>query len=101
VVPPVHLVPSFRDRTREGLGARVVGTARRTARAFRVVIPERIVASAVILIIVALGGSWSGVFLLAIVDVVLFIVLVAEYQRVERSRSPSASGDAEPAGETA
>ena len=84
-----------------GLLMFLLGTVACVARAFRVVIPERIVTSAAILIIVAVGGSWSGVFLVAIVDVVLFIVLVAEYQRVERSRSPSSSGDAEPAGETA
>ena len=94
---PVPL--AFRVMLAGGLVMFLLGTVAGAARAFRVVVPERIIASAVVVAIVAMGGSWNGVVLLAVLDVVLFAVLIAEYVRVEGSRSSGAPADPEPAGE--
>ena len=100
ILHPSDPVPlAFRVMLAGGLVMFLLGTVACVARAFRVVVPERIVASVVIVALVAIGGSLSGVALLAVVDVVLFAVLIAEYTRVERSRSPHTSVDPQPTGE--
>jgi low temperature requirement protein LtrA len=102
ILHPSDPVPlAFRVMLAGGLVMFLLGTVACVSRAFRVVIPERIVASVVVVALVAIGGSWSGVALLAVLDVVVFAVLIAEYLRVERSRSPNVSEDAEPASDTA
>jgi len=100
ILHPSDPIPlAFRVMLAGGLVMFLLGTVACVGRAFRVVVPERIVASVVIVALVAIGGSWSGVVLLSVLDVVLFAVLIAEYLRVERSRSSNASADPEPAGE--
>ena len=100
ILHPSDPIPlAFRVMLAGGLVMYLLGTVACVGRAFRVVIPERIIASVVIVVLVAIGGSWNGVVLLAILDVVLFVVLIAEYVRVEGSRSSSASTDPEPASE--
>ena len=100
ILHPSDPIPlAFRVMLAGGLVMYLLGTVACVGRAFRVVIPERIIASVVIVVLVAIGGSWNGVVLLAILDVVLFVVLIAEYVRVEGSRSSSAAADPEPAGE--
>jgi len=97
ILHPSDPIPlAFRVMLAGGLVMFLLGTVACVARAFRVVVPERIVASVVIVAIVAIGGSWSGVALLAVLDVVLFAVLVTEYTRVERSRSAHTSVDPQP-----
>ena len=100
ILHPSDPIPlAFRVMLAGGLVMFLLGTVACVARAFRVIVPERIVASVVIVALVAIGGSWSGVVLLSVLDVVLFAVLIAEYLRVERPRSSNASADPEPAGE--
>jgi hypothetical protein len=49
------------------------------------------VATAVLLVVIAGGGSLDGIVLLAIVDLILFAMLVIEHLRVEvRYRTPAA-----------
>lgn len=100
ILHPSDPVPlAFRVMLAGGLLMFLLGTVACVGRAFRVVVPERIVASVLIVALVAIGSSWSGVVLLLVLDVVLLGVLIAEYLRVERPRSPHASADPEPAGE--
>ncbi len=101
ILHPGDPVPlPFRVMLAGGLLMFLLGTVACVARAFRVVVPERIIASVVIVAIVAIGASWNGVALLLILDVVLFGVLVAEYVRVEGSRSTRESTTPEATGET-
>ena len=65
-------------------GIKTPRTVAAVGRAYNVVIKERILARAVIVFLVAIGGSLDGVVLLAIVDVVLLGVLILEYLRIER-----------------
>ena len=96
---PTDPIPlAFRVMHAGGLLMFLLGTVACVGRAL-VVIPERIVASVVVVALVAIGGSWSGVVVLAVVDAVLFAVLITEHVRVERSRSPSAPVGPEPATE--
>jgi len=97
---PTDPIPlAFRVMLAGGLLMFLLGTVACVGRAFRVVIPERIVASVVVVALVAIGGSWSGVALLAVLDGVLFAVLITEHVRVERSRSQNAPVGTEPAAE--
>ncbi len=52
-------------------------------RAFRMIPPERLAALAVLGLLLAVGGSWKGVYLIIAVDAVVFLGLVVEQIRVE------------------
>ncbi|MDJ0791218.1 MAG: low temperature requirement protein A [Acidimicrobiia bacterium] len=100
ILHPSDPIPlAFRIMLAGGLVMYLLGTVACVGRAFRVVIPERIIASVVVVALVAIGASWSGVVLLFVLDALLFVVLVAEYVRVEGQRSSTVSADSEPAGD--
>jgi low temperature requirement protein LtrA len=85
ILHPGDPVPlAFRVMLAGGLLMFLLGTVLAVERAFGVVIRERIVVSAMIVVLVALGGSLNGVSLLLLVDGLLLAVLVAEYMRIER-----------------
>ncbi len=67
-----------------GLGLVVVGVSAAVLRAFGAVAIERIVAAAVLLLLVLLSANWDGIAFLVAVDLVMLLTLVAEHLRVER-----------------
>ena len=71
----------------------LLGTVAAVARAYGIVVKERIVASVVVVALVALGNSWDGVALLFVVDVVLLVTLLAEFVRIERPRPSGEPAD--------
>lgn len=100
ILHPSDPIPlAFRVMLAGGLVMFLLGTVACVGRAFRIVVPERIVASVVIVALVAIASSWNGVIVLAALDVVLLAVLIAEHVRVERKRPSRAPGDTEPADE--
>ncbi len=85
VLHPDEAVPlAFRVMLAGGLLMFLLGTVVGVGRAFGVVIRERIVACALVLGLIAAGGSLSGVVLLLLVDGLLLGVLIAEHVRIER-----------------
>jgi low temperature requirement protein LtrA len=78
----VHL--PFRVMLLGGLALGVVGVALGVWRAFRAVPIERIVALGVLVVVLLAAGSWNGVVILIVVDLVLLLTLVVENQRIER-----------------
>lgn len=97
ILHPGDPVPvAFRVMLAGGLLMFLLGTASTAGRAFGVVVPERLAASAIIVAVVAVAGSWSGIILLLVVDAVLMAILFAEYVRIER---PAPSSAAAPASE--
>jgi low temperature requirement protein LtrA len=94
ILHPSDPIPiAFRVMLAGGLVMYLLGTVASVGRAFRVFVPERVIASAVVVGLVLVGSSWSGVVILAALDLVLFGVLIAEHVRVERPRSPNTSSD--------
>lgn len=82
---PTDDVPdAFRLMLFGGLALGAVGIAAAVWRAYRAIARERLVAGAVIAVVLAVGGSWDGVVLLIVVDVVLAAMLVSEHLRIER-----------------
>jgi low temperature requirement protein LtrA len=87
ILHPSDPVPlAFRVMLAGGLLMYLLGTVAAVGRAYGIVVKERIVASAVVAALVALGGSWDGVVLLFVIDVVLLLMLLAEFVRIERPR---------------
>lgn len=84
---------AFRMMLFAGLALTVVGVAASIARTFRVLARERIVAVALLLVLVSVSGSWDGVILLIAVDLVLFGTLVAEHIRIEHPHTTVAEAD--------
>jgi low temperature requirement protein LtrA len=78
----VHL--PFRVMLLGGLALGVVGVALGVWRAFRAVPIERLVALGVLVVVLLAAGSWNGVVILIVVDLVLLFTLVVENQRIER-----------------
>jgi low temperature requirement protein LtrA len=75
---------SFRLMLFGGLALAEAGVAAAVWRAYRAVARERLVCVAVIGVIVAVGGSRSGVVVLTVVVLALGVTLVVEHVRVER-----------------
>ena len=75
---------NFRLMLFGGLVLAVGGTAWAVWRAFRVVARERLVLVAVFAVVLAAAGSWNGVVLLVVVDLLIAATLAAEHVRIER-----------------
>jgi low temperature requirement protein LtrA len=82
--PKEALAAEFRLMLFGGLVLAVTGAAWAVWRAFRVVARERLVLVAVLAVLLAAAGSWDGVALLVVVDLVLASALAAEHLRIER-----------------
>lgn len=82
--PTDPLPLAFRVMLFGGLGLVVVGVSAAVLRAFGAVAVERIVAAAVLLLLVLLSANWDGIAFLVAVDLVILLTLVAEHLRVER-----------------
>ncbi len=67
-------------------------------RAFHVIAKERLAALVVMLIPVSLAGSFDGLTLLVVTDVVILLGLMSEHVRIERRPSPATEFVADPAG---
>ena len=67
-------------------------------RSFRVIARERLVALAVMLVPVLLAGSFDGLTLLVITDVLILLVLVSEHIRIEGISARAAEAVSDPAG---
>jgi low temperature requirement protein LtrA len=93
--PKDELPLEFRWMLFGGMALFYVGVAVSVWRAFRVVARERLIAGAVLAVVVALGGSINGLTLLVSVDVLLLGVLVGEHWRIE-GRPGRAAAAAEP-----
>jgi hypothetical protein len=52
---------------------------------------ERLVAGALLAVVIAFSGSITGLYLLLAVDAFLVLALVAEHLRIERPRQPATS----------
>lgn len=81
--PKIELDTPFRWMLIIGLSLTLLGVAAAIMRAFRALALERIGAAAVLVVVVALGGSMRGLTLLVLVDAILFAMLVVEHVRVE------------------
>jgi low temperature requirement protein LtrA len=83
---PGDVLPlSFRWMLVTGIALTVAGVAAAIVRSYRVLPRERIVAAALLgLLVAAFGGRVSGLSMLLVVDVVLALLLAAEHVRVER-----------------
>jgi low temperature requirement protein LtrA len=81
--PTDPLPYAFRLMLFGGLALTVVGVAAAVGRTFHVVARERVVAAAVLLVLVLVAEPWDGVVLLVVVDAVLLATLVAEHHRIE------------------
>lgn len=82
--PDHALSVNFRAMLIGGLALAVLGIAGGVWRAFRAVAIERIAAGVVLAALAAVAGSLDGVYLLILVDVVIFVTLVVEHRRIER-----------------
>jgi low temperature requirement protein LtrA len=82
--PSDEILDSFRMMLVGGIGMTLLGVVVAVWRAFGVIARERLVAIAVIAVIVAMTGSVSGLVVLIVVDVVLLAMLAAEHVRIER-----------------
>jgi low temperature requirement protein LtrA len=85
---PVSL--SFRAMLAGGFLMIVAGIALAVWRAFRAVAAERILATAVIAVLVLMAGTVSGLTLLSSVVVVMFVGLIVEHIRVEQDKGITA-----------
>jgi low temperature requirement protein LtrA len=84
--PKDGLAEPFRWMLIGGLASNLGGVAIAIAIAFRVVTTERLAAAAVLAVLVGVSGELQGLTLLILVDLVLFVMLVAEHVRIERPR---------------
>ena len=87
--PSDPLPYAFRLMLFGGLALGVLGIAAAVARTFGAVATERLVAVVVLLGLVLVAGSWSGIALLVAVDAVLLLTLAIEHVRIEH---PDRSG---------
>ncbi len=81
--PTDEVSGAFRLMLWGGLALFAFGVIASIWRAFRMVPPERLAALAVIALLLTVGGSWKGVYLIIALDVVVFLALVVEQIRVE------------------
>ena len=85
---PLDPVPlEFRLMLAAGLALFLVGVFVAVRRAFQAEAIERLLGAGIIVAVVFLGASWSGLALLSLVVVVMFAVLTIEHRRVERMLS--------------
>ena len=82
--PTDPLPIAFRLMLFAGLTLTFVGVAASIGRTFGVLARERVVAVAVLLVLVLMAGSWDGLWLLIAVDVAILAMLVVEHVRVEQ-----------------
>ena len=61
-------------------------------RAFRAVPVERLLTLGLLAVVLLAASSWNGIVILIVVDVVLFLTLVVENQRIEHSSSRPGDG---------
>ena len=81
---PSDRVPTaFRVMLFAGLAAAAVGVASAIWRAFGAVTRERLVGSAALAVLLAVGGTWDGIVLLVAVDAVIAATLLIEHRRIE------------------
>lgn len=81
---PSDRVPTaFRVMLFAGLAAAAVGVASAIWRAFGAVTRERLVGSAALAVLLAVGGTWDGIVLLVAVDAVIAATLLVEHRRIE------------------
>lgn len=82
---PSDAVPAeFRTMFAGGIALLVVGISAGVWRSFHAVARERIVMALVIAALLGLAGSWNGVVLLVVVDLLIAATLVVEHLRIER-----------------
>lgn len=81
--PSDPLESSFRWMLFGGLALFLGGIAVAVGRGFRIVAKERLVALVVLAALIATAGSYDGLVLLVLIDVVLLAMLVAEQLRIE------------------
>jgi low temperature requirement protein LtrA len=82
--PSDHVEANFRWMLFGGLGLLTAGTTVAIWRAFQVIPRERVVAMALVGIIVAISASWDGWVLIAVIDLLIAATLVAEHVRIEK-----------------
>jgi low temperature requirement protein LtrA len=85
--PGDELPREFRVMLLIGLAMFFVSIELSALRAFHVVPPERGLAIAALALLLLAGGALKGIWLLAIVDAIVFTSLVVEAQRLERRPS--------------
>ena len=87
--PDDHVHTAFRVMLAGGLGLFAFGIAAGVWRAFHVVARERLVAA----VVLAVGGSLSGIVLLLVVDAIILATLVVEHLRIEGPQLTATDGD--------
>jgi low temperature requirement protein LtrA len=81
---PSDRVPTaFRVMLFAGLAVATVGVASAIWRAFGAVTRERLVGTAALAALLAVGGTWDGIVLLVAVDAVIAATLLVEHRRIE------------------
>ena len=81
---PADLLPSaFRWMLFLGISVYLLGVILSVVRAYSALAVERMVAIAILAVLIALTASLVGVWLLIAIDVVLLVILAIEYYRVE------------------
>jgi low temperature requirement protein LtrA len=95
VHPKAGLAAPFRWMLVGGLVSNLGGVAIAIGLAFRVTATERLAAAVAIAVLVAVSGELQGLTLLVLVDVALFVMLVAEHLRIEKptGRNRTAGAD--------
>ena len=73
----------FRLMLLGGMGLTVLGVSAAVWRAFRAVPKERIAAMVVLAAVLLTAGSWSGLTVIVVVDLVMFATLAVEHRRIE------------------
>lgn len=81
--PGDPLPAAFRTMFVVGVGLMIVGIALAVYRAWSAIARERLVALVAIAAVAAVGGSWDGIWLLIVADVILLVALVVEHLRIE------------------
>lgn len=85
---PGDSVPgAFRLMFAAGLALFLGSVVGAVARSFSALARERCLAIAAFIALFAIAGSWDGVVLLIVIDVVLLAMLILEHQRIERRTS--------------
>lgn len=82
--PEDALHDEFRLIFLAGLGLYLAGVIIGVARSFAVFARERAVCALALAVLIAISGSWDGLYLLIAVDLVIFVALMFEHTRVER-----------------
>lgn len=86
--PDVPADLSYRLMFAGGFALVMVGIAFAVWRAWRAIALERIVLTVVTAVALLAFGSWAGVWLLILVDVILLLALLGEHSRIEKHHHP-------------